>query len=307
MHKILTKKFQKPSAILPPNIHERQTQSVLGKRRRPLQPGELIRRYYPTVATSSISPAPSSNQNDPAIQPQSLHGRSEFRKPHNSNKLILQDVSTSSRRNERTYNPPHFGNKNVSFTDSSTFDLSYSGIPLPSRHSVSDQNMPSGIIENSHSNAQHEGAEFSCNLLDDANEVKTSLSEHHNVNRYHGGELTSNSFSPTRFYGEEGSGDENEEQCEGAFRIPHTQDQHPFARHGTESACTSQDPRTESYLNPRQDITSHGVSTLSTQQLLGLFAISSTSSSELVSRKKKIECADEFELPIADDSSDDED
>lgn len=49
MHKVIARKFQKPGSFVPPNPKEQQQQQPqnLGKRlRAPLQPGDLIKRYY---------------------------------------------------------------------------------------------------------------------------------------------------------------------------------------------------------------------------------------------------------------------
>ena len=58
----MTKKFQKPRAYMPPNPQVQRgmnnSNGNLGKRRRPLQPGELLRKHY-----GQIDPSPTPNQN----------------------------------------------------------------------------------------------------------------------------------------------------------------------------------------------------------------------------------------------------
>lgn len=60
MEKILNSKFQKPKLYVPPNPDSRPTRAValLGKRRRPLQPGELERIRYGKGADSSTTGLP---------------------------------------------------------------------------------------------------------------------------------------------------------------------------------------------------------------------------------------------------------
>jgi hypothetical protein len=52
MTKVLTKKYKKPGTYVPPHPMQsaQQQPSVLGKRRQPLQPGELQRRHYGSVS-----------------------------------------------------------------------------------------------------------------------------------------------------------------------------------------------------------------------------------------------------------------
>ena len=54
MQKLFNKKFQKPRAYIPPNPADQpnRLQTIMGKRKRPLQPGELVRLHYGEGATA---------------------------------------------------------------------------------------------------------------------------------------------------------------------------------------------------------------------------------------------------------------
>lgn len=64
MQKLMQRKFQRPARYVPPPPHARpdRLQAVLGKRRRPLQPGELERMHYGSTSsapTGLVALAPS--------------------------------------------------------------------------------------------------------------------------------------------------------------------------------------------------------------------------------------------------------
>lgn len=58
MRKVLTHKFRKPVSTLPPPPPTNHSSSAQqwNKRPRPLQPGELVRRYYPSTNSTSTTP-----------------------------------------------------------------------------------------------------------------------------------------------------------------------------------------------------------------------------------------------------------
>jgi len=46
MNKLMTSKFKKPKAYVPPQVRPDRTELILGKRQRPLQPGELVELHH---------------------------------------------------------------------------------------------------------------------------------------------------------------------------------------------------------------------------------------------------------------------
>jgi hypothetical protein len=111
MQKLLSRKFQKPTAYVPPppNARPSRLQMALGKRRRPLQPGELERQHYgsqqqqqPGIYNTGAEqgfPAPRTF----ATEQRTTHGSS-----HNSRNQ-QQQCPTTGRQNNPQYEPSPAG------------------------------------------------------------------------------------------------------------------------------------------------------------------------------------------------------
>ncbi len=280
MEKVLTKRFQKPGAFVPPDPshqphHPQHVQnSSLGKRRRPLQPGELQQRYYGNRANTPAVVTMAWNQQ---IAPQSLHSahavsQSQRRTPFvPSNQMQDTEQWTSPRR------PVNSPSTNSVPRATVTNERS---MMVPSEQRTIHSQQMTHRDEQRHSRITDSRCPPSADLNGIDEPVASNQQRRHNQFR------DKNGFDPNSFFGEEEE-DETEEEEDNINEIRFNKDipwfrAKPIAKEKQGNSWDEEAPVVNNVSKPQPNHptieSSHieeGRSVLSRSELLQLFATGS--------------------------------